>query len=384
MREPIVAIAGCGAVTAVGHGVAALRSALQSNTSGLRSNGRFDHPRFQSKIVGTALHNGDSGLDDPAYRLATEALREARDQARDSLASISPERIGLVLATTKANLEALERLSDGRPCSETARRHLQCDLLAVDLAAEYGVRGPVQCTSVACVSGLIALQQGAKWIQRGAADAVLVVGVDHLSAFVIAGFTTLKAIDPEGCRPFDQHRCGLSPGEAGAAIVLVRADRAPGAITIRGWGSSNDANHMTGPAADGAGLARAMRAALSVAGLRPDEINYTNAHGTGTAYNDAMESRAIHSVFGNDPPPCSALKGMLGHTLGAAGVVETIACVVAMRDRLLPGTARLGVSAHDMPASLVKTPRPVARLDHVLKVNSGFGGVNAAVVLAHG
>src|SRR5262249_61316252 len=120
MRDRIVAIAGCGAVTAVGHGVAALRSALQSNASGLHPNGRFDHPRFQSKIVGTALQNGDSGLDDPAYRLATEALREARDQARDSLASIPPERIGLVLATTKANLEALERLSDGRPCSEVA------------------------------------------------------------------------------------------------------------------------------------------------------------------------------------------------------------------------------------------------------------------------
>jgi 3-oxoacyl-(acyl-carrier-protein) synthase len=383
MREPIVAIAGCGAVTAVGRGVGALRSALQSNSSGLRPSGRFDHPRFQSRIVGTALHNGDSGHDDPAHQLAAEALREALDQARDSLAGIPAERIGLVLATTKANLEALERLSDGRPCSDAARRHLQCDLLAADLAAEHGARGPVQCTSVACVSGLIALQQGAKWIQRGAADAVLVVGADHLSAFVVAGFTTLKAIDPDGCRPFDQHRCGLSPGEAGAAIVLVRADRAPGAVTIRGWGSSNDANHMTGPAADGAGLARAMRSALNLAGLRPDQIDYTNAHGTGTAYNDAMESRAISSVFGETAPPCSALKGMLGHTLGAAGVVETIACVLAMRDRLLPGTVRLSVSAEGMPASLVKVPRPAARLARVLKVNSGFGGINAALVLAH-
>ena len=166
--------------------------------------------------------------------------------------------------------------------------------------------------------------------------------------------------------------------------MLVRAERAPGAVTIRGWGSSNDANHMTGPAADGSGLARAMQAALSVAGLRPAQIDYTNAHGTGTVYNDAMESRAIHSVFGEGAPPCSALKGMFGHTLGAAGVVETIACVLALRERFLPGTVRLNVSADGMPASLVKEARPAARLDHILKVNSGFGGVNAALVLAHG
>ena len=294
-------------------------------------------------------------------------------------------RIGLVLSTTKANIEALERLSDGRPCSETARRHLQGDLLAADLAQAHGARGPVQCVSVACVSGLVAIQQGAKLIQRGAADAVLVVGVDHLSAFVVAGFTALKAIDPNGCRPFDQDRRGLSPGEAGAAIVLVRGDLMPAsAITLGGWGCSNDANHMTGPARDGSGLAQAIRSALTMADLPPSGIAYVNAHGTGTPYNDAMESAALRAVFGEAGPPVSGSKGMLGHTLGAAGVVETILCVLAMRERCLPGTPRLGVAAEGSPAGLVLKPRSVARLDHALKLNTGFGGVNGALILRHG
>jgi 3-oxoacyl-(acyl-carrier-protein) synthase len=323
--------------------------------------------------------------DDPAFYLADTALMEARAEAHAVLSSIPAERIGLVLSTTKANIEALERISDGRPCSDLARRHLQGDFLAADLAAGHGARGPVQCVSVACVSGLVAIQQGAKLIQRGAADAVLVVGVDHLSAFVLAGFTALKAIDPEGCRPFDQARRGLSPGEAGAAVVLVRAELVTSpAVTLRGWGSSNDANHMTGPARDGSGLAQAIRVALAMAGFEPDGIDYVNAHGTGTPYNDAMESAALGSVFGDRCPPVSGSKGMLGHTLGAAGVVETILCVLALRERCLPGTPRLGIAAEDTPAGLVKEPRSVPRLNHVLKLNTGFGGVNGAIILQHG
>jgi 3-oxoacyl-(acyl-carrier-protein) synthase len=383
-QTPNIAIAGCGVICAVGCGVEPLRVALRNNTSGLRAFERFAQPRFQSSVAGAAP--GDAATtDNPAHRLATEALQQARGAAGSTLGSISATRIGLILSTTKANIEALERLSDGRPCSDSARRHLQADLLAADLAAEHGVRGSVQCVSVACVSGLVALMQGAKWIQRGAVDAVLVVGVDHLSAFVVAGFSALKALDPAGCRPFDQNRCGLSPGEAGAAIVLVRGDLAPpSAVTIRGWGSSNDANHMTGPSRDGSGLAQAIRAALAMAKLAPSEIDYVNAHGTGTPYNDAMECAALHSVFGDACPPVSGLKGMLGHTLGAAGVVETIACVLAMADGFLPGTPRLDTPADFAPSSLVKAPRPASRLKHILKLNTGFGGANGALILRHG
>ena len=384
VARPAVAIAGCGAITAVGDGIDALRTALRVNASGLRSDTRFDQPRFQSSIVGTAPQNG-AGFDndDPAFRLATEALRQARQDALASLKGVPTERVGLVLSTTKANIESLERLAENRPCSEAARRHLQADLLAVDLAAIHGAKGPIQCVSVACISGLVALQQGAKIIQRGEADAVFVVGVDHLSAFVVAGFTALKAIDPVGCRPFDRDRCGLSPGEAGAAIVLVKRHAQPSAITIRGWATTNDANHMTGPSRDGSGLALAIRRALDSTALVPGEIDYINAHGTGTPYNDAMESQALRVVFGESCPPVSGFKGMLGHTLGAAGVVETILCVLAMQDRVVPGTPRLTAAAEGTPASLMREPCAASRLDYILKLNTGFGGVNAALILGH-
>ena len=383
---PLVAIAGCGGICAVGSSIEALKSALRGNKSGLRPSKRFENPRYQSSVVGEVEWNGEgTAQDDPAYSLASEALSQARDEGGELLGKVRAERIGLVLSTTKANIEAIERLADRRHCSEKARRHLQADILAADLATEFGARGPVQCISLACISGLVAIQQGVKMIQRGDADAVFVAGVDHLSAFVVAGFSALKALDPIGCRPFDQERCGLSPGESGAAIVLMRAaELVRPAVTIRGWGGSNDANHMTGPARDGAGLATAIRTALNASELQSDQIGWVNAHGTATQYNDAMEFKALRSVFGDCCPPINGFKGMVGHTLGAAGVLETILCVLAMKEGLLPGTPRLKINAEGAPASLVHEPRSFDGVNHVLKLNVGFGGVNSALVLSHG
>jgi 3-oxoacyl-(acyl-carrier-protein) synthase len=382
MREPEVVIAGCGAVSAVGCGIEPLRAALRNNVSGLRAVEKFSGPRFQSSIVGAAPRNPDA--DDPAWLLAAEALQQARLAAGKKLASVPAERTGLILSTTKANIEALERVSANRPCSEAARRHLRADLLATDLAEAQGARGPVQAVSVACVSGLVAISQGASLIRRGEADAMLVVGVDCLSEFVVAGFTALKALDPQGCRPFDRDRSGLSPGEAGAAVVLMRADLfAQPAITIRAFGGSNDANHLTGPSRDGSGLALAIRVALTAAKLSPAEIDFVHAHGTGTGYNDAMESLALKTIFGEACPPVAGSKGMLGHTLGAAGVIETIVCTLAMQHDFLPGTPGLSHAAEGTPPGLVREPRPVARLKNVLKLNTGFGGMNGALILSH-
>ena len=158
---------------------------------------------------------------------------------------------------------------------------------------------------------------------------------------------------------------------------------ADGKIKIRGFGGSNDANHLTGPSRDGSGLAQAVRSALKSANLPPDEIDFVHAHGTGTSYNDAMESLALKTVFGDACPPVIGAKGMLGHTLGAAGVIETICCVLAMQNDFLPGTPRLSVLAEGAPKSLLREPRFGVRLKNVLKLNTGFGGMNGALILSH-
>jgi 3-oxoacyl-(acyl-carrier-protein) synthase len=380
MREPGVVIAGCGAISAAGCGLEPLLAALKNNSSGLRALEKFSAPRFQSNIVGAAPRKVDE--ENPAWLLAAEALTQAHAAAQKILANISITRCGLVLSTTKANITALELISENKPCSKTARRHLQANLLAEDLAQAFGAHGPVQTVSVACVSGLIAISQAAKIIQRGEAEAMFVVGVDALSEFVVAGFTALKALDPLGCRPFDAARCGLSPGEAGAAIVLVRDDFAPAAkIKIRAFGGSNDANHLTGPSRDGSGLAQAIRVALAAAKLSPREIDFVHAHGTGTPYNDAMESLALQTIFGDACPPVCGAKGMLGHTLGAAGVIETICCVLAMQNNFLPGTPRLDSPADGTPKNLLREPCLDVRVKNVLKLNTGFGGMNGALIL---
>jgi 3-oxoacyl-(acyl-carrier-protein) synthase len=213
------------------------------------------------------------------------------------------------------------------------------------------------------------------------AEAVLVVGVDLISDFVLSGFYALKSMDPEGCRPFDKTRAGLSLGEGAGALLLGRSDSTAPRIRLAGCGSSNDANHLTGPSRDGSGLALAIRRALAKAGLAADQIDYINAHGTGTPYNDAMESLALRSVFGDRVPPFSAGKSLFGHTLGAAGILETILCIAAMETGWLPGTPRLRERDPLAPDSLVVEPRPAAKLERVLKINSGFGGANAALVL---
>jgi 3-oxoacyl-(acyl-carrier-protein) synthase len=153
------------------------------------------------------------------------------------------------------------------------------------------------------------------------------------------------------------------------------------AILISGAGTSNDANHLTGPSRDGSGLALAIHRALTKAQIAPDKIDYVNAHGTGTPYNDAMESLALRSVFGDRVPPLSSSKGIFGHTLGTAGILETALCVAAMQNNLLPGTPRLRERDPVAPDSLLVEPRAAANLNYILKINCGFGGTNAALVL---
>jgi len=410
-----IAIAGSGEVTALGLGRERLEQAVAANASGLRDCPRLAGKGWQSTVGGfvpdevwRSLRERDPAhAGAPAFLLADAALREALEDLSSSgrnaaprlvsgglpsaatadlgnslFDTVPPSRRGLVLSTTKADITALEGDFHHRPVSDMARRHLYPALLAADLGAAHDIAGPVQCVSIACVSGLIAIQQGALLIQEDKADLVFVVGVDLFSDFVLSGFTVLRSLDPGGCRPFDAERKGLSLGEGAGAVALARRERlAFPALTVTGWGSSNDANHLTGPSRDGSGLALAMNRALKKAGVAPRGIDLVHAHGTGTSYNDAMEGMALRAVFGKTVPPYCSSKGLFGHTLGAAGLLETIVCLTAARQQRLPGTPRLLCPDPSVPDSLLREPRPAESLRHILKLNAGFGGVNAALVL---
>jgi 3-oxoacyl-[acyl-carrier-protein] synthase I len=388
-----------------------LEPALGANITGLRECPRLAGKGYQSTVGGfvpdevwVELRDRDPFHGDaPAFLLADAALREAMRglrggvqeatqpnsgaktgsrERRPGMSEAPSSRRGLVLSTTKANITALERAIRQQPCSSAAQRHLSPALLAEDLAAAHGIGGPVRCVSVACVSGLLAIQQGAVLIQAGKADLVFVVGVDLFSDFVLSGFTMLKSLDPAGCRPFDAERKGLSLGEGAGAVALVRSETLSSpALVLVGWGSSNDANHLTGPSRDGSGLALALNRALEKAALAPEGVDLVHAHGTGTAYNDAMEGLALRLVFGAKVPPFCSSKGLLGHTLGAAGLLETLVCLAAARQQIMPGTPGLRTPDLSAPDSLLRTPRPAESLRHILKMNAGFGGTNAALVL---
>ncbi|MCC7377609.1 MAG: beta-ketoacyl-[acyl-carrier-protein] synthase family protein [Verrucomicrobiales bacterium] len=394
-----VTVAGCGAITALGRGVPSLDRVLRGADSGLRpaefrtgpgpATVRLVAGPVSADALGHEPGDAREDLGDRAFRMALIAAGEASVNAGEALSRISCERQGLVVSTTKAGIEALERLvwREAVDAAEVAR--IQPGGLTRDLARALRVGGPVQCVSAACISGLLALRQGMAMIQRGDADAVHVVGIDVISAFVVTGFASLKSMDPEGCRPFDRARVGLSLGEGAGAMVLARARGGEGepsesGVRVTGWGSSNDANHLTGPSRDGSGLALAIGRALAKAGKRPAEVDCVHAHGTGTPYNDAMEALAIRTVFGDSPPPVGSSKGALGHTLGAAGVLESIICVRALEEAVLPGTPRLREADSQAPTSMVFEPRPEPGLRTVVKVNSGFGGTNAAMVFERG
>lgn len=390
MSRSRAVLAGCGAVSAVGRGLAALDKAIAENRRALSPCARKDCGALRGEVYGAIDETIWSDLrqeystheHDRAFILAAAAIEEARTEAKGLLNEVAPERLALILSTTKADIDVFDRIGDPGRGPRARHCHLAHHRLARDLAVEFGARGDVQCVSVACASGVVALAQGARLIEAGRADAAIVVGVDYLSKFLLEGFRCLGAIDPGGCRPFDAERAGMTPGEAGAAVVLARQDLAPGAIMrLAGWGSSNDANHLTGPSRDGSGMALAIVRALKKAALQPEDIDLINGHATATPFNDASEALAYRSVFGTSARPAvCASKGMFGHTFGAGGILETIVCERASRAGLRPGTPGLLDPDPEAPSGVAPIP-VVADFRTALKVNAGFAGVNGAVVL---
>ncbi len=293
-----------------------------------------------------------------------------------------PKGCRLVTATTKGCIDTFERVRKGLT-GDVADIPVSGPLTW--LASRLGLDDPGVNINCACASSTMAVARAAAMIGSGRADAVLVVCMDLLSEFVFSGFSSLQALDPAGCRPFDRNRNGLSLGEGGAALLMMSAETARGKGirgigSVVGWGAANDATHVTAPARDGCGLIQAVRRAIAKASIGPDDIAAISAHGTGTVYNDSMESTAFEAVFGSRPIPLNSIKGAIGHTLGAAGGIEVAAGLRSLADRTLPPTAGFREPMEKCVFSVSPFPQPIGG-GHLLSTNSGFGGINAALIL---
>jgi 3-oxoacyl-[acyl-carrier-protein] synthase II len=288
----------------------------------------------------------------------------------------------LLLATTKGAVDLFDRQRGGEPL---AGREILPEALLADLGRRFGVQGPGCNINAACASSTIAVARGAAAIAHGRTDAALVVCCDLVSEFVFSGFSALMALDPAGSRPFDRHRAGLTLGEGAAALLLISRERAvrenrPVLARVLGWGAANDAHHITAPSRDGCGLILAVRQALETAGLPAEGVDGISAHGTGTVYNDLMELTAFRALFGETCPPLHSVKGAIGHTLGAAGGIEVALGIRSLATGMLPPTVGLGTPESAAEGLVSAAARPFAGRV-LLSTNSGFGGINGALLL---
>jgi 3-oxoacyl-[acyl-carrier-protein] synthase II len=369
-------VAGRGAVSCFGAGRDALLDGVFAGRTGIRPLERLASASCLAAVaaeVPADVHARLAGEESFVLALALHAAREAlRDARLEPLRRTDGPSLGLVLATTKADLTG--GMAAGNELGSPWR-------LLARVAEHLGIAGRSAAVSCACASGLSALALGASWIRSGALERVLVVGADALNEFILRGFSSLLALDPGPCRPFDRTRAGLSLGEGAGAIVLSARERESLGVELVAWGASNDANHITGPCRDGSGLALAVQRALWRAGS--PRVDYVHLHGTGTEYNDAMECRALRAVF-SDPPVASGSKAQLGHTLGAAGVLESLVAIEALRRAQAPPNVGLCELDPELGLPLVSSARPLPRASVALKLAAGFGGINSALVFSLG
>ncbi len=395
-----VAITGIGSINALGTGVQAFARALRAGQCGIGALSLFPPGGFRSSRAAEVKE-----LRPPAWlprlhvrRLSRSALLAfiAGDEALRSAALPADvlQEAALVLGTTSGGMASGEH-AFGVSCRQRNQRTRLTDWLetpvsvaADDLAMLLRCGGARLTVSTACSSGANALGIAADWIRSGRAAVVVCGGTDSLCQMTYSGFNALQALDRGPCRPFDRDRAGLSLGE-GAAIFVFESwahAEARGASILGefvSYGVTADAHHLTQPRADGAGAVLAMRRALEEGRIRAEEIDHINAHGTGTPLNDVVETRAIKAVFGANAYriPVTSTKSMVGHCLGAAGAIEALASLLAIRGGFVPPTATLQHADPECDLDYVPQVSRPATLRTVLSNSYGFGGNNTSVVI---
>lgn len=395
MLPPItsLAIRAFTATSALGRGLEAHRRALQDARTGLRANDFSLAPLacWVGRVDGLEAAPLPAALD--AWecrnnRLAWLGLNQDRfvDAVRQARERYGAARVALLLGTSTASIgateEAYRRLDpDGGFPDDMLRPPIHAPhSLASFVAEALGLEGPCLTISTACSSSAKVFASAERMIRLGLADAAVVGGVDTLCESVLFGFNSLELVSRAPCRPFDRARDGISIGEAAGFALLERADAAPAAMRLLGYGEASDAHHMSTPHPEGLGAELALRDALARAGLQPEQVDYINLHGTASQKNDEVEAALIARTF---PPStrASSTKGFTGHTLGAAGILEAVVALLAIEHGLVPGN--LGGDDPDPACGPQFAWRNETRAVDVALSNSfGFGGNNACLAFA--
>jgi 3-oxoacyl-[acyl-carrier-protein] synthase I len=393
---PALAVRAYTATTALGRGRDAQARALRERRGGLRRNdfGREPLDAWIGRVEGledAALPSRFARWECRNNRLAWLALQAdgLPEAVESALARHGAARIALVLGTSTSSIgateEAYERLEDGedgvpRFPADLARPVVHTPhSLGHFVQVATGLRGPCATVATACSSSAKVFAQAARLLNAGMADAALVGGVDTLCGSVLFGFNALGLVSAAPCRPFDAGRDGLSLGEAGGFALLERAAPGEGGLQLRGYGESSDAHHMSSPHPQGLGARLAMRDALQRAGIDAADVGYLNLHGTATPANDTIEARAVAALF-PDGLHASSTNGWTGHTLGAAGIVESVFALISLEDGVLPGTLNSRVRDEACGAQVRLDNAHGQDIRYAMNNSFGFGGNNSSLV----
>ncbi|MDQ6630697.1 MAG: beta-ketoacyl-[acyl-carrier-protein] synthase family protein, partial [Verrucomicrobiota bacterium] len=395
-----VVITGGGIITALGQGWKLNAEGFRAGKTAFRPVTLFDVSKQRAKIAAeinlpatfpkTFLNERHLNRMERAGKFLLLAAHEAWQQSGWE----ASENLPIVLGTTSGGMSLGEnyfRQALQTPHSHRGQAlrvaHYQAQRQAQDLADAFGFSGPISLIANACASGANAIGHAWEMIRSGKSDRVLSGGYDGLSHLVFSGFDSLQALSTTQCRPFDAHRDGLALGEGAAILTLETLEHAKkrGAKIlgeIVGYGAATDSHHLTQPHPQGDAAFASMNAATKIANLNSEQINYINAHGTGTPLNDSAEAAAINRFAGEHAKnlPVSSTKASIGHTLGAAGAIETAICLMALREQWLPPSLTLQTVDAVCQFPIVREPAD-APLEYALTNSFGFGGANASLIL---
>lgn len=395
-----VYITGIGIISSIGNNVAEVLHSLQNSISGIADITLLDSvyknilPAAEVKLSNEQLRNL-AAIDQSKKHTRTSLLGFVAAREAMLCAGLNEKddfRTGLISATSVGGMDTSELFynhfyKDRSKGSLSQIVHHDCADSTEVIAAELGINGFVTTISTACSSSANSMMLGARLIKNNILDRVVVGGTDAITRFTLNGFNSLMILDKDGCKPFDENRNGLTLGEGAGFLVLESEDvvKKTGKhilAELSGYGNACDAFHQTASSPEGNGAYLAMKKAIEVSGISLSEIDYINVHGTGTQNNDLSEGNAIQRIFGSNVPPFSSTKAFTGHTLGAAGGIEAVLSVLAIKHGLIYPNLNFSEQMKELPFKPVTQLMTNINIRNVLSNSFGFGGNNTALIIS--